>query len=1030
MSIYEKCVRRPVATLMCIMAVMALGMVSLPRLPIDFLPNIERNMISVNTSYSGAGPQEIERLITEPMERAMSTINNVTKVSSTSKEGSSSVRIEFAWGTNMDAAMNDVRDKVGQAKRVLPDDADEPTVFKFDTSMIPVMTLTVTGDMSAVDLKEYVENELRYRFEQIPGVAAVDVSGGETREIKVDVNAARLASLGLPVDTVVAAIKRENRDVPGGYVEEGDSEFLVRGKGEFLDVHDIGNVIVSNKGAAPVYVRDVANVYESVVEKRSDTRLMGRQGVLMTIRKQSGENTVKVADNVRAKIERVKPMLPEGSDIRVMFDTSQTVKDSIFQLRVSGLVGGVIALLILLFFLRNVRSTLIIFTAIPFSLISAFILLYFSGLTINIMSLGGLALGVGMMVDNSVVVLENIYRHRAEGMGRFEAAIKGSAEVASAVSASTFTTVCVFAPLVFVGGMSGIFFKELGVTVVVSLLASLVVSLTLVPMLASRFLKVRLESSQTSAADKGIYGLYGKALKGVFKYRIAVIFIIVAIFAGGAFVLKSRIGSEYIPQVDEGQISASFELPVGTKLEVSSREMTKLEKIIAETPELTNMYAQVGSGGGGMPGAPGGSGSNSGSFRIMLVPKNERDRTTTEIANDLREKLTAVASGRVWVQESGSIMQRIMGGGQESRLELNIRGHDLDAGDRLAQMVAKIVDETPGAANSRVSRTPGSPEMNIVVDREKAGALGLSPAAVGDTVRTCLDGSVATQLRREGDEIDVRVRLRPEDRRGVEDIGNILVTAPGVSAPVPLRGIVKQSMDSGPAQIQRVDQERYTSVSGSYTGDVPMGSVNNEIMAKIRKLDIPSGFSIDFVGEETERREAFKSMMLAFILAIALVYMVMATQFESLLHPLLIMFTVPLGALGVMLALFITGTNLSLMAYLGIIMLAGIIVNNAIVYIDFINRLRREGMTLDEAIVQTGKLRLRPILMTTLTTALALIPMSLGLGAGSEMQAPLGRVVIGGLLVGSILTLFFIPALYSLVENFLVNAKARRKATE
>ncbi|HPI77603.1 MAG TPA: efflux RND transporter permease subunit, partial [bacterium] len=295
MSIYEKCVRRPVATLMCIMAVMALGMVSLPRLPIDFLPNIERNMISVNTSYSGAGPQEIERLITEPMERAMSTINNVTKVSSTSKEGSSSVRIEFAWGTNMDAAMNDVRDKVGQAKRVLPDDADEPTVFKFDTSMIPVMTLTVTGDMSAVDLKEYVENELRYRFEQIPGVAAVDVSGGETREIKVDVNAARLASLGLPVDTVVAAIKRENRDVPGGYVEEGDNEFLVRGKGEFLDVHDIGNVIVSNKGAAPVYVRDVANVYESVVEKRSDTRLMGRQGVLMTIRKQSGENTVKVA---------------------------------------------------------------------------------------------------------------------------------------------------------------------------------------------------------------------------------------------------------------------------------------------------------------------------------------------------------------------------------------------------------------------------------------------------------------------------------------------------------------------------------------------------------------------------------------------------------------------------------------------------------------------------------------------------------------------------------------------------------------
>lgn len=1028
MNISEKSVNRPVATLMGIIAVIMIGIVTLPRLPIDYLPSIERNVISVRTSYDGAGPKEVERLITEPIERAVSTINNVTQISASSGENSSSVRVEFAWGTDMSEAMNDVRDKLSNAQRSLPDDADDPIVSKFDTSMLPVMTLTVTGDMPTVDLKDYVEDELQFRLEQIQGVAAVDVSGGETREIKVAVHQSRLASMNIPIDTVVSALRRENQDIPGGFVEEGRKEFLIRNRGEFTDIDSIRNVLVAYKGGTPVYVRDVADVSEGIVEKRSDVNLMGRRGVMMSIRKQSGENTVDVAKAVKWKIEQIKQILPPGVEIKTMFDTSTMIEDSINQLKQSALIGGLLALIVLFAFLRNVRSTLIIFVAIPFSVISTFIILYFGGLTMNMMSLGGLALGIGMVVDNSIVVLENIFRHRSEGKSAVQAAIDGSREVGTAITSSTATTLCVFFPLVFVGGMSGVFFKELGITVSVALIASLAIALTLVPMLASKFLKIKKaaaasEASEEVSSARGIYAFYGKVLGAALRHKAATLLSIVVVFVIGIMALKGQIGSEYLPQVDEGQVSVSLELPVGTKLEETKVEMAKLEEIILDSvPELENMYSQSGAGGGWMGG---GSGTNEGSFRMMITPSDQRDRTTTEIVNDLRAKLMSASAGRVWVSERGSILQRILGGGRESRLEIDIRGHDMDTADALASQVEKIINDTEGAANPRISRAPGKPELSIVVDREKAAAMGMTPAYVGDVVRTCLEGRIATKLRRGGHEIDVRVRLSPEDRRNLEDVGNILVSSPG-APPIPLRGLVRFERDSGPVEIDRRDQERIVTVSASYTGDISAGNVNAAIMKKVRELDAPQGFTVDFAGEEQERREAFSTMLLAFILSIALVYMVMATQFESLLHPFLIMFAVPLAILGVLLSLYVTGTSMSLMSNLGVIMLTGIVVNNGIVMIDFINQLRRQGMELEESVKLAGRLRLRPIIMTTTTTCLALIPLAVGMGRGSEMQAPLGRVVIGGLLVATLLTLVFIPVLYAGVEGFI--ERHRKKA--
>jgi HAE1 family hydrophobic/amphiphilic exporter-1 len=1007
--------------MMAILSVLLIGGVTLPGLAVDFLPNIERNVISVRTTYRGAGPRDIERLITEPMERALSTINNVAQITSTSREDQSRVRVEFNWGTDMSEAMNDVRDKIGLAKRALPDDAEEPLPFKFDTSMLPVMILTVTGNMPTVDLREYIVNNIQYRLEQIGGVAAVDINGGETREIRVEIDQWKSAALRISIDDVIAALRLWNQDIPGGLVPEDTIEYLLRSKGEFVGPEDVRSVIIKYIDGQPVRISDISTVRETIEEKKESTGLMGKRGLILAVRKQSGENTVAVAGKVHRKLNEIKELLPPGVKIDYMFDTSEMITDSIGQLRLSGLIGSLLAIVVLLIFLRSVRPTVIVFVAIPFSVFSTFIVLYMGGLTLNIMSLGGLALGVGMMVDNSIVVLENIFRRLSEGENAATASIEGASEVSLAITASTATTLCVFVPLTFVGGMSGIFFRELALSVSFSLIASLGIALTLIPMLCSRFLR------RNSTIDKRKTLLrtgYEKVLSLCLKHRVTTLLSLTILFICGTVFLARQVGTEHLPPVDESQINISMEMPVGTTLEVTTIEMEKIEQAVRKNvPEIRNMYRQVGSA---TSGRPSGTGANTGSLRIMLVHAEERQRTTLEIVNSLRPILKQASSAQSWVSEGGSILQRILGGGRESRLEIDIRGYNLNTADQLAREISNILQSTDGATNPRISSVSGRPELRIQVDTEKAARLGLNPVKIGETIRSSIEGTVATRMRREGEEFDVRVQLAIPDRSSINSIENIIIPLPD-GTPTPISGLVKLYRESGPVLIERRNQQRTVTVRASYTGEIAPGDVNAAIAKRISTLNIPQGFSINFSGEEEERQEAFKSFLIAFILATALIYMVMASQFESLLHPFLILFSIPFSFFGVFLSLYLTGTTLNLMSWLGIIMLAGIVVNNGIVLIDTINRRRESGLALSKAIILASSQRLRPILMTTMTTCLALIPLAVGLGRGSEMQAPLGRVVAGGLMFSSALTLILIPVLYAMVGGFLLWKKRTKK---
>ncbi len=680
---------------------------------------------------------------------------------------------------------------------------------------------------------------------------------------------------------------------------------------------------------------------------------------------------------------------------------------------------------ILFIFLRNIRSTIIISIAIPIAVVTTFILMNFAGLTLNMMSLGGIALGVGMLLDNAIVVLENIFRHRERGEGAVQSASVGTREVSAAIIASTLTTLCVFLPLLFATtGMQGVFFKQLAYTVSFALLASLFIALTIIPVMSARFLHVKPASEENGR--EGVFSRFkGNVARGFDalndKYRDIlswtldhrlVVMIVCPLILVLALALVPMLGTELMPETDEGNVSISIRLPVGTKFEITDALTRSIEKTMQEkVPEMRTMRTSVGSGGGWFSSS---SRSHTASIRVDLVDRKERDRSTDEVMADLRKRLFGIPDARIWISSRGSIMSRILGG-REERIEVDVRGHDLETGAILAGRVKELIESVDGTANVRVSREEGKPELTVRVNRNKASALGLNLSTVASTLNTGLTGTVATRYRDGGDEYDVRVRLKEKDRLSLDNV-KVFFLKTGTGSIVTLNNIAQIQERQGPIAIQRRDQERIITVSASTT-DRDFGSIAGEINAKLASLNVPEGFVVRFAGEQEEQAEAYNSLIFTLLLAVALVYMVMASQFESFLHPFVIMFSIPFAAIGVVLMLFLTGTNISVPVFIGIIMLAGIVVNNAIVLVDYINLMRRQGMDLREAILEGGRRRLRPILMTTLTTVFALVPMSLGFGAGAEMQAPMARTVIGGLSVASLFTLFFIPTLYSLFES-------------
>jgi len=1015
-------INRPILTSVIFLVIIVLGVVSFSRLSIDLMPEITYPTISVVSDYGNVGPQEMEELITRPLEETLAAVQGVEEITSTSSEGRSVVRCSFAWGTDLDVASNDIRDRLDRTLGRLPEDMERPMIRKFDISATPIMFMGVTSDMHPLELRQLVENQVKYRVERVPGVAAVNIWGGLYREIHVDLRADQLKALGLSTNAIINALRSENRTIPAGLFKKGNLEIQIRTQGEYVNLEEIRNTVITTRQGTPIRISDVANVEDSWQEVRSLNRLNGKAGLRMAINKQSGSNTVEVADAVNKEIERINLDLPQIK-ITPNFDSSVFIKQSINSVANSTLFGGLLAIVILLLFLRNLSSTSIIATAIPISIVATFGLMYFNGFTLNSITFGGLALGIGMLVDNAIVVLENIYRYRENGLKAIEAARKGAGEVSGAIIASTLTTIVVFFPVIFIRGMSGIMYQQMAYVVVFSLLCSLLVALTLVPMLSSRFLRYHpVQHGQKISRIEKIYTVsqelfeklersYSGLLRKALDRRKLVVWSALGLFLFSVLLVRF-IGVELMPQTDEGEVSVSLEAEIGSRLEVVDRIALQVEEIVRrEVPEMTTMMARVGDG-------------NNADVRITLVPKDKRKRSSEEVANALRKATAEIPGVIIRTRQSQNFMTRRMGQGGSNAVSLEVRGYDLATAQDLARQMDGIVQKVPGITDTEISRKEGSPEQVLRIDRQKAADLGLTISMIGDALQTAVGGTYASYYREGGKEYRILVRLSEEDRSSLSDLLDLtILNSRGL--PVMLRNVVITEAQEGPSSIERKDQERIIYISAHYTGR-DMGSIISDIRSQIRRLPMPKDFAVLFGGDYEEQQEAFRELTVAMILAILLVFLVMAGQFESWRDPLIVLFSIPMAVIGVTLTMVLTGTIFSLQAFIGCIMLAGIVVNNAILLVDHTNQLRRqEGKELMEAVATAGLHRLRPILMTTLTTVLGLLPLSFGLGEGGETQAPMARVVIGGLTSSTLVTLVLVPVVYSLFEQKMISKKIR-----
>jgi HAE1 family hydrophobic/amphiphilic exporter-1 len=1029
MSIPRLAIERPVTMFMISAVITLLGLISLTRLPVDLMPEFEQPTLNVRVSYPGVGPLEIEELITRPMEQAVGAVPGIIRVQSSSSEGNSQVQLNFEWGSDLSEAADEVRTRVDRMRGRLPEDADPPTIFKFDSNQLPVAQIGIEGDYDPVTLREIAQNEIAPRFERVDGVAAVTVNGGVRRQIHVELSKEKVTALNLSVNNVVQSLRQENQNTPLGEIFQGDAMFLVRSQGQFQSLEDIRNLVVMTREGVPVYLRDIAEVKDTTEQRRQFMRINGKPGVQIQVQKQSGKNTVAVARAVRAEVARVNREVP-GIVMTVTQDNAVFIQRAITNVQEHALVGGILVVLIIFAFLRDFRSTLIVCTSIPVSVIGTFALLYFGGFTLNTMTFGGLALGIGMIVDAAIVVLENTHRHLHMGKDRMTAALDGSEEVWSAILASTLTHIAVFIPLLFLSGTASIMFTQLSFVVMFSLAMSLFVAVTIVPVLCSRWLKTPDEEAAATGVMARFYGIserflvgmdeaYRRAIHLALNHRPTVIGGAAALVVLAA-VLYPSIESELLPQSDEGEVNVNAELAVGTRIERTEEMLLRLEEMIKENvPEAVTLITQGGGGGNNWQG--GGGSTHRGQIRLMLVPRDQRTRTNEEIAVALRRQLSGLPGVIVRANPAGGNNQitRFLSGGNNnggsSRLQLEIRGHDLDDSRRLAQDARTMMEGIPGLADVSVGREEGRPEIAVRVDRPKAAMLGLTVSGVANTIQTNVAGTTAAQFRERGNEYPVVVRLREEDREAISDVGDVLLSTPNGQV-VPAKNVLLINREAGPVQIQRKNMERMTTVNAEI--EVPLSEAVASVESRLGQLRVPPDFAIGFGPELEEQARSFQQLQLVLILAVLLVYAVMASQYESLRDPFIIMFSVPVAAIGVVLSLLLTNTSFSMQAYIGIIMLAGIVVSNAILLVDYINTLRRrDNMPIREAVELGGRTRLRPILMTSIATMLGLVPMAIGVGEGGELQAPLARVVIGGLLTSTLVTLVLVPAIYTVFEE-------------
>lgn len=1015
MKLPELSVKRPVTTLMAFLLIVVLGLVSTGRLNMDLLPKMNFPVAAVITTYSGAGPQEVENLITRLIEETLGTVANVTNLTSSSAAEQSIVIAEFNWGTDMDFALLDVREKLDLIKGYLPDGADSPMVFKFDPSMMPVMTLAVSGTDDLVALKTLVDEEIKPRLERIEGVASVGVSGGLTRVIKVSVDQAKLNSYGLSLQTIIQTLQAENLNLPGGSVRSGDLEFMVRTTGEFSDVSQIADLNILSPTGIMVKLKEVAEVADTVEDGSAYVLLNGKTAVSLSISKETDGNTVNVSRAVRKEMEKIRAELPGDINFDVVMDQAQYIQFALDGLKDNAIMGGLLAVIILLLFLRNFTSTLIISISIPVSIIATFVLVYFAGLNLNMMTLGGLALGVGMLVDNAIVVLENIYRYRQLGHSAVEAAVNGASEVGLAITASTLTTVIVFLPVVFTSGLTSEIFKELSLTIAFSLLASLLVALTLVPMLSSKLLKLgrtQVVANPETVRIKGITKWYKAILAWCLNHRKTTIAFTTLAFVA-SLALIPRIGAEFLPAMDSGEFTIDIVTAKGTVLEETEKIVAKVDEILAGIPEIEAVTTTVGTSIGMDYSTSFTTQGDRAGYYVRLVNSAERKRSTNEIIEEIRQKTAGLVGADITVQ-SLSMMSL---GGSVKPINVKIQGPNLDTLREISADLVELVKNVEGTREVESSIDDGRPELLVSLDRNRASALGLNAYTVASHIRTAVQGTTATRYRVDGEEVNVVVTLADKDSRDLLALHNLLIPSP-LGVTVPLSEVAELKVVEGPNTISRENQQRTVYVSADIVGR-DLKSVTTDIQAIIDRYPLDALYEIQLSGQSEEMISAFSDLFLALGLAVLLVYMLLAAQFESLVHPFTIMTAVPLALIGVLIGLFVSGQNLSVVSIIGVIMLAGIVVNNSIVLVDFTNILRRrDGLSTYEALLATGPIRLRPIMMTALTTILGLIPLAFSVGEGSELQKPLAVVVIGGLTVSTILTLVVVPVIYYSIDNW------------
>ena len=1014
-SFIELIVKRPVSVFMGIVAVVILGVVSLSRLPVDFLPDMELPFISIRTTYDNAGPEEVEKSVSRLIESAVSSVNNIKEVSSTSEEEDSKVFIEFNWGSDLASATADIREAIDRIRKSLPDDAESPAVYKFSTDNIPVMEISFYGTDNLSALYNLVDNQILTSIEQVGGVAMAEIRGGLKSQIKVDVDMNRLQAYGLDINSIVSTLAMENQNISGGETYEGVYKYTLRTTGEFKTVDDIGNVVVALKdNNTPIRLRELATIYEGYDEDGDVIKVNGTPAVNVSINKESGANTVAVSDAIKKRLDSLN--LPGDIKYEVLFNSADNVNNAIKGVLDTAWQGGLFAVIILMIYLWNVRTVLIIAISIPMSIIVTFTLMYFFGTTLNIISLSGLVLGIGMMVDNSIVVLENIFYYRNNGYGKYSSAIDGTSTVALAISASTLTTIAVFLPFLFVEGQTGQMFRDLCITVTVSMIASLAVALTIVPMLGARLVTTkkskffyRFEVFFDKHFHSKVNYVYEKILTYSVNHKNRVLIPVISVVFAVIIVGLIFIGKEGFPQSDEGQLMASIQMPIGTRKEQTGAFIDRMRKDIEEVigKDLSRIQSKAKSG----------SDANKGKIRAKLIDKSEgRTVETEEYVEMVRKKLAGYPAA-INVDSVSS-----MGGGgssSSSGIDIDIVGEDLTRARELANNIIAALQDVPGLRDVRLKKSDSSPELNVTINRDLASKMGLNINTVANSIKTSFGGTTATRMTPENSEvtdIDVIVQLNERDRINIDDVNRMLI--PTASGMVPVSAIANVNKDFAPTEIERKNDSRITSITAAGYGR-PMNQIMNDVQKTINeKVFVPAGFSIVYSGDYEDMQEAFGQLLQALILALVLVYAIMASQFESYIAPFVIALAIPFGFAGSLLLLLITGQTLSVYSGIGVIVLIGIVVNNGIVLIDYMNQLMHEKkINGDAAALIAGPRRLRPVLMTSLTTILGLLPMALSNGEGNEMYQPLSLAVLGGLSVSTLFTLVIVPTVYAAIRN-------------